>query len=198
MSLRIAAAVFPRLCVYIAQDLGNCLCTEFPIPSWRSWCCVIGCSATKRRSSPYPSPRHKCLSYTDVYYYAVTRWWSVSLSLSLSRWVKPWMKLWRNERTAESLRGWSVHWLRSITTQAHTLSRGSEAHNMTWEDNIKTEKFTVVVMLNPLKAAGYFMYHQAYRQTILRSAHRVYLCVLCGSQNKQRLFPYTALTDWFL
>ena len=32
---------------------------------------------------------------------------------------------------------------------------------------------------------------------ILRSAHTVYLCVLCGSQNKQRLFPYTALTDWF-
>ena len=22
--------------------------------------------------------------------------------------------------------------------------------------------------------------------------------VLCGSQNKQRLFPYTALTDWFV
>jgi len=32
----------------------------------------------------------------------------------------------------------------------------------------------------------------------LRSAHTVYLCVLCGSENKQRLFPYTALTDWFL
>jgi len=28
--------------------------------------------------------------------------------------------------------------------------------------------------------------------------HTVYLCVLCGSQNKQRLFCYTALTDWFL
>ena len=26
----------------------------------------------------------------------------------------------------------------------------------------------------------------------------VYLCVLYGSQNKQRLFPYTTLTDWFL
>ena len=25
-----------------------------------------------------------------------------------------------------------------------------------------------------------------------------YIYVLCGSQNKQRLFPYTALTDWFL
>jgi hypothetical protein len=28
--------------------------------------------------------------------------------------------------------------------------------------------------------------------------YKVYLCVLCGSENKQRLFPYTALTVWFL
>jgi len=34
--------------------------------------------------------------------------------------------------------------------------------------------------------------------TIPRSAHTVYFCVLCGSQNKQPLFPYTTLTDWFL
>ena len=34
--------------------------------------------------------------------------------------------------------------------------------------------------------------------TILHSADTVYLYVLCLSQNKQRLFPYTALTDWFL
>jgi len=27
---------------------------------------------------------------------------------------------------------------------------------------------------------------------------RMHLYVLCGSQNKQRLFPYTTLTDWFL
>ena len=33
---------------------------------------------------------------------------------------------------------------------------------------------------------------------ILRSAHRVYLCVLCGSENKQRLFHSTAMTGWFL
>ena len=32
---------------------------------------------------------------------------------------------------------------------------------------------------------------------ILRSAHTVYLCVLCGYHNKQPLFPYTTLTDWF-
>jgi DNA-directed RNA polymerase subunit RPC12/RpoP len=27
--------------------------------------------------------------------------------------------------------------------------------------------------------------------------HTVYLCVLCGSENKQRLFHCTALTDWW-
>jgi len=26
----------------------------------------------------------------------------------------------------------------------------------------------------------------------------VYLCVLCGAENKQPSFPYTILTDWFL
>jgi hypothetical protein len=46
---------------------------------------------------------------------------------------------------------------------------------------------------------GYYMYHQVVTITkILRSAHTVYLCVLCGSENKQRLFHCTALTDWFL
>ena len=33
---------------------------------------------------------------------------------------------------------------------------------------------------------------------ILRSANTVYLCVLCGPENKQRLFHCTALTGWFL
>ena len=33
---------------------------------------------------------------------------------------------------------------------------------------------------------------------ILCSAHTMYLCVLCGSENKQRLFHCTALTGWFL
>jgi len=37
-----------------------------------------------------------------------------------------------------------------------------------------------------------------YLNVILRSSHTVYLYVLCGSQNKQKLFPCTTLTDWFL
>jgi len=39
---------------------------------------------------------------------------------------------------------------------------------------------------------------EVWHPKISRSAHTVYLCVLCGSQNKQRLFPYTTLTDWFV
>ena len=33
---------------------------------------------------------------------------------------------------------------------------------------------------------------------ILRSDHTVYLYVLCGSENKLRLFHCTALTDWLV
>jgi len=32
----------------------------------------------------------------------------------------------------------------------------------------------------------------------LFSARIVHLCVLCGSEKKQRLFPYTSLSDGFL
>ena len=48
---------------------------------------------------------------------------------------------------------------------------------------------------NPVQPGGNYMYRQVEHSAILRSAHTVYLCVLCGYQNKQRLFPYTALTD---
>jgi hypothetical protein len=45
--------------------------------------------------------------------------------------------------------------------------------------------------------SGHYIYHQVQQSQILRSAHTLYLCVLCGSENKQRLFPYTALTRRF-
>jgi hypothetical protein len=37
-------------------------------------------------------------------------------------------------------------------------------------------------------ASGHYMYRQIQHSTIPRSALGVYLCVLCGSQNKNRLF----------
>jgi len=40
------------------------------------------------------------------------------------------------------------------------------------------------------------MYHQFDIQQFYTLA-TVYLCALCWYENKQRLFPYTTLTDWF-
>ena len=41
------------------------------------------------------------------------------------------------------------------------------------------------------------MYIHVLHSKILRSARTLYLCVFCGSQNKQRLLLYSALTDGF-
>ena len=51
--------------------------------------------------------------------------------------------------------------------------------------------------INPLQPIGHYMYRQFNIQQFYVLL-TLYLCVLCGSENKQRLFPYTALTDWFL
>jgi len=49
-------------------------------------------------------------------------------------------------------------------------------------------------LCKPSKSQWSLYVPPVYHSTILRSAHTLYLCVLCGSQNKQLLFPYTALT----
>jgi hypothetical protein len=67
----------------------------------------------------------------------------------------------------------------------------------------------VTICTASLQPSGHYMYRQFTAQRslyvppvqhsqILHSAHTVKYCVLCGSENKQRLFPYAALTDWFL
>ena len=61
-----------------------------------------------------------------------------------------------------------------------------------------SSKTTVFQVVNKLRFSGYFIYHQVEHSQIPRSAHTVYLYVLCGSQNKQRLLLYTTLTDWFV
>jgi hypothetical protein len=44
--------------------------------------------------------------------------------------------------------------------------------------------------LNP---SGHYMYYQFKFKEIILSVHMACLCVLCGSQNKQQLFPYIIL-----
>jgi len=46
--------------------------------------------------------------------------------------------------------------------------------------------------------SGHYMYRQFTTHKFYVLPTQLYLCVLCGSENKQRLFPYTTLTDWVL
>ena len=54
-----------------------------------------------------------------------------------------------------------------------------------------------VVYLNLLKA-NYYVMHQQFNIQQLYVLPTLYLCVLYLTENKQRLFPYTALTDRFI
>jgi len=67
--------------------------------------------------------------------------------------------------------------------QLNCLSLNSVAEYRSWEK------------IKPSKAQWRLCVSQSKTE---RSAHTVCLCVLGGSQNKQRLFPYTTLADWFL
>jgi len=48
-----------------------------------------------------------------------------------------------------------------------------------------------------LKTSCHYTYHQFNIDTYY-VLPTLCLCVLCWAENKQRLIPYTALTDWFL
>jgi hypothetical protein len=58
----------------------------------------------------------------------------------------------------------------------------------------KLTQYEIIIFLQP---SGYYTYRQfnIHKSYVLPT--QLYLCVLCGSENKQRLFPYTALMDWF-
>ena len=52
-----------------------------------------------------------------------------------------------------------------------------------------------ILAFNTFKAQRLLCVYPGFNKN-LRSAHTVYLCVLCGSQYKQLFFPYTVLTEW--
>jgi len=66
--------------------------------------------------------------------------------------------------------------------------------------SVRTENLVVSSQqgINLLESSGQYMYYQFNIQQFYVLPTQLYLCVLCGSENKQRLFPYTALTDWFV
>jgi len=78
---------------------------------------------------------------------------------------------------------YSINWLGFITETEVCLLRGTDCVFIYIFLYIQPSEFQLSIYVPP-------------GLTFTNSA----LCphsVLCGSQNKQRLFPYTALTDWF-
>jgi hypothetical protein len=52
------------------------------------------------------------------------------------------------------------------------------------------------LFINPSNPSGHYVYHQFnIQQHYVLPTQRI--CVFCASQNKQRLFAHTTLTDWF-
>ena len=82
-------------------------------------------------------------------------------------------------------------------TTPHAAVEGSLTMQLDWET--KWVPWEYWCSANTVQSVfGHCMYRQSNIQQFLRSAHTVYLGCVCGSENKQWLFPYTALTDWFL
>jgi hypothetical protein len=54
-----------------------------------------------------------------------------------------------------------------------------------------------MILMNPLKPRRYYTYYEVYHSKILLCVHRINIRTLYGSQNKEKLFPCAALTDWF-
>ena len=63
--------------------------------------------------------------------------------------------------------------------------------------NIQQMNGSPLLHFNLLKPTGYVVHHQFNIQQ-LYAPPTLYLCVLYLSENKQRLVPLTAQTDWFL
>ena len=51
------------------------------------------------------------------------------------------------------------------------------------------------IALSPSEPSGHYMYHQFNSQQLYVLPTQ---CICVDLENKQRLFPYTSLTDWFL
>ena len=81
-----------------------------------------------------------------------------------------------------------------VAISATPLSDGMRPH---YEWSHTATHSYVCMAYDPPKSGGHYMYHQFnIQQFYVLPTHCI--CVSCGSENKQRLFPYTALTDWFL
>ena len=74
---------------------------------------------------------------------------------------------------------------------------GTQWSSMANTDNVILSQAYISQMFNLLKPTGHVM-HQQFNIQQLYALPTLYLCVLYLSENKQRLVPLIAQTDWFL
>ena len=76
-------------------------------------------------------------------------------------------------------------------------NRDHSSWNILWPSLLHFRVYSSATFTH-LTASGHHMYRQFNTHKTYALPTQLYLCVLCGSQNKQPLFPYIALTGWFL
>ena len=135
-----------------------------------------------------------------------TSWWRKTYRVTFPVPSRPSRRSCRGERGGGARRVWSnsrVLICHEECDAAPGYSRlpsercGSRRGNRTWPSAVAVTLTVAVDTRKPSTAQWLIYVPPVYHSTILRSAHTVCLCVLCGSENKQQLFPYTALTDRF-
>ena len=90
---------------------------------------------------------------------------------------------------------WHLTWPARVCTVLHCTMYSTRICDLLLATcpNFKISRLFVVPYFHLSKPSGYYMYHKLY--VLPKQCNYVFLY---GPQNKQRLFPYTTLTDWFL
>jgi hypothetical protein len=91
---------------------------------------------------------------------------------------------------------YSINWLVFIT-ETECFLRGTFCPHFVFKCFVWIWEQTAIISLYSINWLVFTRERECVYCAV-RSAHTLYLCVLCGSKNKQRLFHCTALTDWFL
>jgi hypothetical protein len=73
-----------------------------------------------------------------------------------------------------------------------TLTGFTRQQCLLWSDSVLRHTYSVCLLALTLFKVLLFS------SEVLNSAHTAHVSAFCGSQNKERLFAYTTLTDWFL
>jgi hypothetical protein len=107
------------------------------------------------------------------------------INMSIKHWWKTTMD--GAEVIQENPVPWSLRPQQIPCRQARDRNRASTAR----------ERRGSLNYISLLKPTGYVM-HQQFNIQQLDALPTLYLCVFYSSENKQRIVPLTALTDWFL